>query len=187
MKVINFFGSSGCGKSSHAHALTAHMKRKGIEVEFVNEFAKEVVWAKDFRRLKNQALVSGMQLDRIDMLDGQVEYAIVDSPILLGIIYNKLNLTHIPPLMIELFKRYENINFFIERNVPFVSNGRMEDEQENIDIDKQISSWRTSDWFEDQVAYDIQTTTDTEEIYEYIVVEEQNVKKNNATKKWISF
>ena len=38
----------------------------------------------------------------------------------------------------EEFKKYNNLNFFINRKKKFNSNGRNQTEQESIDIDKDI-------------------------------------------------
>ena len=44
MKVINLFGGPGCGKSTTAADLFARMKLRGLSVELVTEYAKDVVW-----------------------------------------------------------------------------------------------------------------------------------------------
>lgn len=38
--VVNLFGEPGAGKSTAAMDITARLKRKGINAEYVSEFAK---------------------------------------------------------------------------------------------------------------------------------------------------
>ena len=44
LKVINFFGPPGTGKSTVASGLFNLMKVNGFSVEAINEFAKQMYW-----------------------------------------------------------------------------------------------------------------------------------------------
>lgn len=43
MKVINLFGSAGAGKSTTALGVTHQLKINGYKVEYVSEYAKQLV------------------------------------------------------------------------------------------------------------------------------------------------
>lgn len=44
-KVINFFGSAGAGKSTQALGLAYNLKMRGLKVEYIPEYAKELVFS----------------------------------------------------------------------------------------------------------------------------------------------
>jgi predicted ATPase len=116
---INLYGGPGTGKSTTAAGLFYKMKTAGYKVELVSEFAKELTFSEDMTRLKDQILILGEQHHRLFRLQGKVDYVIHDSPINLGTVY--LNDEHIPAKEFKafinaLFQRYDNINFFLERN-----------------------------------------------------------------------
>lgn len=43
-KVINLYGGPGTGKSSTAGMLFAHLKLRGVNCEYVQEYAKDAAW-----------------------------------------------------------------------------------------------------------------------------------------------
>ena len=49
--VVNLFGSPSAGKSTTATGLFHQLKLKGINCEYVSEFAKHVVWQENFNTL----------------------------------------------------------------------------------------------------------------------------------------
>ena len=59
--VVNIFGAPGAGKSSFAALVFSEMKRVGTNVELVTEVAKDLVYRHDFRGLKMQFPVAGVQ------------------------------------------------------------------------------------------------------------------------------
>lgn len=42
--VVNLFGGPGCGKSTTMARLFADLKTRGLNVEMVSEFAKDLVY-----------------------------------------------------------------------------------------------------------------------------------------------
>lgn len=138
MKVINFFAGPGAGKSTMAAGLFYLMKSVGLNVELVTEYAKELVWARDFKTLDNQALVTMEQYRRVACLCGQVDYVITDSPILLGKIYAKPSQECVGDNAIKLFQLFNNINFVVNRVKPYVPAGRRQSEESARFVDTQI-------------------------------------------------
>lgn len=124
------FGGPGSGKSTTAAALFALMKKAGMNVELVTEFAKDLTWEKRLDVLRdNQPFVLGEQYRRLQVLKGQVDYAVVDSPLILSIIYGA-KWRSLPGLVWELWGEFSNYNFFIERTKPYSPVGRNETEAE---------------------------------------------------------
>ena len=80
MKVYNLFGGPGCGKSTLAARMFAKMKQLGIDCELVTEAAKDIVWEGG---VLDQYGLFAEQLRRVKRLEGKVDIAITDSPILL--------------------------------------------------------------------------------------------------------
>ncbi len=59
--VINLFGEPGAGKSTAAMDITARLKRKGINAEYVSGFAKDKVYEmEEFLNIRNIYLVSNL-------------------------------------------------------------------------------------------------------------------------------
>lgn len=49
--VINIIGGPGLGKTTMAALIFANLKKKGFIVEYVQEYAKKLVWQKKFSKL----------------------------------------------------------------------------------------------------------------------------------------
>ena len=69
--VINIIGGPGIGKTTISALLFANLKIKGYICEYVQEFAKKLVWLKDYDTLNNQFFVSKEQYTLLKQIDGQ--------------------------------------------------------------------------------------------------------------------
>jgi broad-specificity NMP kinase len=85
--IVNFFGGPGTGKSTFASGVFSKLKHLNYNVEYVQEFAKKLTWEKNNLALDNQFYVSGTQSYFQNMLIGQVDAVITDSPLLIGLLY----------------------------------------------------------------------------------------------------
>lgn len=140
MKVINVLGGPGKGKSTLASGLFCKMKMEGYDVELVTEYAKQLVWSKRFDELDNQVYVTAKQFHHQYILEGEVEYMVTDSPIILGAIYEKGSLKYFDPLVLELFNKFDNMNFFITENKGRYSNkGRRQNREESDAVSAKIA------------------------------------------------
>ncbi len=133
MKVINLFGGPGTGKSTLAAAIFVEMKIRGYNVELVTEYAKTAVYENRAKTLKVQPYVFGKQLNYLERVAEQVEWAITDSPIILSSVYDKFYGPNYPESFhvscIEIFKtHYENFNYVLTREHEYVRIGRVQDE-----------------------------------------------------------
>lgn len=126
MKVINFFGEGGVGKSTRASGLYAEMKRRGYNVELATEWVKKFFYVDEIKYVPNQLLITGQQIDQLKRLEGHVDYVIIDSPVYLGAIYCKLfdvNYALSEAIKHEFFK-FDNYNILLERDFDFNPKGR---------------------------------------------------------------
>jgi len=139
LKVINLFGAPGVGKSTTAAGLYNLMSVRGHSVELVSEFAKDLTWSKDWMGLSHQPTILAQQDYRLRRLEGQVEYAIVDSPLPCQIAYmgeEWLN-AGLDTLAWSLFERYYNLNVLMSRNSlhKYQSAGRNQTHEEACILD----------------------------------------------------
>jgi len=133
MKVINLFGGPGCGKSTTAAGLFFLMKARGHKVELVTEYAKDLTYEKNWMRLRQQLSVTGEQYARLDRLRGQVDWVVMDSPLLLGAVYAKKQFER--TAAIQAFFDFDNVSFVIDRAKPYQPYGRRQDEESARHID----------------------------------------------------
>ena len=129
VKVINIFGGPGAGKSTTASGLFYEMKKHWIGAEYVQEFAKELVWSDSAHMLSEQNYIFAEQEHRLNRLRGKVAVAVADSPLLLSSFYA-------PPAypksfhqsVFDFFHTYDNLNVFVNRTHEYALAGRIQDE-----------------------------------------------------------
>lgn len=144
MTNINLFGGPGIGKSLTAADLFVSMKKMKHNVEYIQEYAKELVYGSDFTKLSDQLYVMSEQHHRMKRLIGKVDYVIHDSPFILGLIYVEndefLPRDEYESLTTAMFKKYNNINIFITRDltVDYEQSGRVQNLEEAIIKDNEI-------------------------------------------------
>lgn len=126
LKVINLWAGPGVGKSTLAAGLFNLMKSLDHSVELVTEFAKDVTWEKNYGTLQNQLVVLAEQDRRLRRLEGQVEWAITDSPLPIGLVYMTPEYNFLRDVMPHIFGRYHNYHVLVCRNPdrPFHEEGR---------------------------------------------------------------
>lgn len=169
MKVINFFGSSGVGKSTHSLRLSTYFKETRQRVEYVPEYPKYLVYSQHNRMLMDQFKIFAEQRHYIDILrDHAVNYAVVDSPLLLGLLYGEKYGTvneDFAKVILKEFNTFDNVNFFVTRTVPFDEVGRVESMEESDDDSNHLRELLNKH----NINYvEINTTTGIDEILKYI-------------------
>jgi len=141
-KIINLFAGPGAGKSTTAAGIFYELKQKGVLIELVTEVAKDLVWSQRQQCMKCQPLIFGKQLYRIERLIGKVDYIVTDSPFLLSALYGQaLYPESFIRAVTDIFKEFDNLNFFLLRNKPYVEVGRMQNETEAKGIDWQVQQF----------------------------------------------
>jgi len=148
--IINIMAGPGAGKSTLASELFTTMKKLGYSVENTQEFPKVLAWDGNSEAIRDQFFVTANQHRNISRLYGKVDYIIVDSPIILGLVYKKLydSFTTYPSdfydesydnFIINLFKKYKSINIYLNRLGDKYDNiGRYQTYEESITIDEKI-------------------------------------------------
>lgn len=113
MRVINLYGGPGCGKSTLAAGLFHRMKTAGLSCELVAEFAKDLVWEQSHHTLACQPYVFGVQYLRLKRLVGKVDYAIMDSPLLLASYYGLREPPSFQSMVEEYHNQFDNLDYFL--------------------------------------------------------------------------
>lgn len=142
MRVINLFGGPGAGKSTTAAGLFYLMKSEGMKVELVTEYAKDLTYEGADARFRNQLYILAKQDQRLRRLEGQVDYVVTDSPLLLSLAYAK------PPWTAPWFEAavlgtvetYKNFNVEVLRVKPYQTYGRSQTEREARSLDTTITN-----------------------------------------------
>lgn len=138
-KVINLFGGPGSGKSTTAAGLFYQMKIRSIKCELVTEYAKDMTYEKRSNILEDQLYILAKQNRKLSRLQEVVDYIITDSPLVLGLIYTLPKYySTFEPLVHQVFKSYNNENFFINRSGEYQEYGRNQTEFEAKELDSAI-------------------------------------------------
>jgi hypothetical protein len=139
---INFAGGPGLGKSSCSAGVFFALKCLSLQAEYVSEYAKDLVWAGRDKDLLCQPYVTGKQFYKQYRVLGQVDIAVVDSPIILGVAYGGFGTTPAwQQACLEHFNLFNNLNIILTRSVkhhPYSENGRQQNFEEAIQKDKEI-------------------------------------------------
>ena len=85
--MVNFYAGPSSGKTTAALELTAALKKAGYNVEYVSEYAKELVLENRTDELNDQQKVTDEQYRRFDRIRNSADIIVTDSPILLGLVY----------------------------------------------------------------------------------------------------
>jgi predicted ATPase len=145
--VINMISGPGTGKSTLAAELFVYMKKLGYRVEYLQEYAKKLVWTKKFHILNNQHIVSYKYYQSIKAIYDceEVDFVILDSSLLNGLYYNTLksNLSDQKKTankILEYYFNFSNYNVFLERGdeYEYEQAGRLQTKDESISIDKSL-------------------------------------------------
>lgn len=144
LKVINLFGAPGTGKSATRSGLFWLMKVKGMSVEEVSEYAKYLVLAgRQWQLNCDQLYILAKQHHKLLILEGQYQFAVTDSPLMLASYYSGSNTPQrFHGMCMEYFQRFENINFFLTRDLTredaeFEETGRNHNREDAIRIEQE--------------------------------------------------
>lgn len=144
-KVINIIGGPGCDKSLYSSAIILNLNLRQKSVEQIPDYAKSLVWQKDFESLKNQYQIAQRQFEMIDLLDGQVQYLVTECPLPQVLYYNENYADNICDVaktrlhILEWYQRHDNLNILVERgDKKYSHTGRFQDEEQAREIDKAL-------------------------------------------------
>lgn len=140
--IVNCFAGPGAGKTTCAWEIASELKKRGIEAEYVSEYAKELVWDNNTKlldgSLQSQKELYDIQNHRVKRLLGKVDVVVTDSPAVMGLMYLKEENTEFEAKAISDFKSQHNFNLFINRGDSFQQAGRIHNLKESKAIDTLI-------------------------------------------------
>ena len=149
-KIINLFGGPGIGKSSIASGLTYKLKKKHITCDNPYEFPKVLAWDENHSAIKDQLYELANQHRGIVKSFGKVDYIILDSPILLSLVYRSVykgseypatlyESEHFDKLVLDIHNQYDSINIVLDRGEGHHNNKeRYQSLEESQELDKKI-------------------------------------------------
>lgn len=142
-KVINIVGGPGCDKTLFSSAIILRLRLLGKSVEQIPDFAKGLVWQKDFEALKNQYSIAQQQFRMLELLDGQVQYLVTECSLAQLLYYNEhydeniCDVTKTRIQILQWYKQHNNVCVVVERGErPYIHSGRFQDEEGARAIDK---------------------------------------------------
>lgn len=156
-QIINLFGGPGTGKSSIAAGLVHALKKQHISCDAPYEFPKILAWDNNKEAIKDQLYVLANQHRGIVKSYGKVKYILVDSPIMLSIVYKdyySAGAAEYPSFLygalfdefiVSLHNFYDSINIVLQRSEETDHNEqeRYHNLTESIELDKTIRATLT--------------------------------------------
>jgi hypothetical protein len=144
--IVNIIGGPGVGKSMLACLLFIKLKELGKTVEITFEYAKTLVWNRDFETLNNQYWVSSQQAKILNSMCGNVDFVIIDSSLFSGLYYNQTNpdntsnVEKTKDMILKEFNKFSNINIFVKRGqqIGYEQEGRIQTLEESNEVQKGI-------------------------------------------------
>lgn len=138
--VVNLFGEPSAGKSTCAMDITAKLKRKGVNAEYVSEFAKDKVYENNGEVFKHQEYIFGKQSFKMGRVKDKVQVMVVDSPLLLCAVYNNDEILgeEFNKMVLNVFNSYNNKNYLLTRQHAYENEGRFQREYEALLVRNQI-------------------------------------------------
>lgn len=160
-KVINIIGGPGCGKSLFTAAIILYLNLHHKSVELIPDFAKSLVWQKDYEALRNQYFIAQQQYRMLELLDGQVQFLVNECSLPQMMYYNENHADNICDVakthehMQEWYKQFNNVNILVERAEPkdgteqtYVRTGRFQTEEQAREIDRGLHDMLTREEME---------------------------------------
>ena len=142
-RIINIIGGPGCGKSLFTAAIVLYLTLHHKKVELIPDFAKALVWQKDYEALKNQYRIAQQQYNMMALMDGQVQYLINECSLPQLMFYNEhyadniCNVDKTREHMLAWYKQFNNVNILIDRaDQPHVHTGRFQSEEQAREVDR---------------------------------------------------
>lgn len=140
--IVNFYAGPGAGKTTVALELTAALKKAGYNVEYVSEYAKELVLENKTEVLKDQQHVIDEQYKRLDRFRDSVDVIVTDSPLLLGQVYGEGRIDEAYHNQIrDYYDSFDNFNLWVNRgDEEYQQAGRVENLEQAKGLDERIMS-----------------------------------------------
>jgi hypothetical protein len=174
--LVNLISGPGAGKSVLSALIFANLKLNRFSTEFVQEYAKTLVWTKDFTTLNNQYYVTTTQFNLLKQINGKVDFIVTDGPIIGGLYYNlhnadnTSNIEKTNKLILECHNQFNNINIFLTRgNFAYETQGRLQTEDEAKEIDVILKHLLRHNSIEYNMFDSTATKENVDKIVQYII------------------
>lgn len=146
--LINLIGGPGIGKTTLSAFLFVQMKLKKMNVEYVQEVAKPLVYLKKFDELNAQLEVTKEQFEKFEAYNGTLDFIITDGSILHGLYFNRNNpyntsdVEEVEQFILEKHASMPTINILLTRpeDAYYEKEGRLQDEEESNNIDTYLEA-----------------------------------------------
>jgi hypothetical protein len=150
-RLINLFSGPGVGKTSIASGLLYQLKKRHISCDAPYEFPKVLAWDENHSAIKDQLYVIANQHRGIVKSWGKVDYIILDSPILLSLVYknyydkddypSNLYKESFDKMVLDIHLQYNNLNILLKRgNGVHNEKERYQNLEQSIDLDNRIKN-----------------------------------------------
>lgn len=174
--VVNFISGPGAGKSVMSAMIFVKLKLGGHTAEYCQEYAKNLVWIKDYTTLNNQHWVTQKQYQLLKQMVGHVDFIVTDGPLVQGIYYNlhnpdnTSNVEKTQKMILTCSAEFNNINIFLERGqFNYEKAGRLQTEEEAREIDVILKHLLRQNGVRYQVFDSSMTEDNLKNITEYII------------------
>jgi hypothetical protein len=148
-KVLNLMGGPGIGKSGIAAGILYQLKKNHISCDAPYEFPKVLAWDGNHSAIKDQLYVIANQHRGIVKSWGKVDYIIMDSPILLSLVYKNYYKGNEYPstlynesfdkLILDIHSKYDNLNILLKRgNGVHNEKERYQNLEQSLELDLSI-------------------------------------------------
>ena len=145
IRRICFHAGPGAGKSTLAARTFAELKVRGHNVEHIPEYIKTWAYAGRKPTSYDQLYVYAKQLHAEDAALKHVPLVVTDSPLIMNNAYAAFYGCEFVDPMVNMSRRFEKdfpaVNFFIERSVDYVTDGRYQTYEQAIEFDDHLKAF----------------------------------------------
>lgn len=147
--VVNLFGGPGVGKSTLAAEVFVGLKKRGVQVELIQEYVKAWAWEGKPIGTFDQLYILAKQLKLETRLYGKVEVVVTDSPLLFSPIYERFYGSKSPmseTAALSVMRAAEeggvvHLHYVLPRTVPYDAAGRYQNEEQAKDVDRWMETF----------------------------------------------
>ncbi len=142
MLVVNLYGAPSAGKSTIRADVFRRLKMAGVNCEEITEAAKRYTWQKRHMSLACQPYLFGKQLHETEVLKGQVDVVITDSPLILCCLYGRMNGGRYPESfyqsIVDISNGMKTMDYYLNRVNPYNPVGRGQDEAQSNKVGEDL-------------------------------------------------
>jgi thymidylate kinase len=147
--IVNLYGGPGSGKSTLASWLFSELKKQNYKIELVSEYIKTWAWLKLTPTSWDQFYIFAKQLRAVDICALNNVHVISDSPLLMQAAYMIRSQAPFTKEVIDLYRLFEkdhpSINFLLQRPSAYEKEGRYENLEQALEMDKRIKDLLNSE------------------------------------------